>query len=259
MRQKVDKQQVRARFEHGMATYEQHAVVQRRMAEELAEELRPLIRCERPIDAMELGCGTGLLTRRLFDACPIRRLTAIDLASRSETHLRRLEQRYRDVRIEFTAADIETSDFPNDLDLIASNAAFQWVEDAERLYRRCADALAPGGILAFTTFGPEHFQETVALQGPTLHYARLDRHAALLDARFEILSASDNRVVMHFDSPRHVLRHIKATGVRGAKKNTWTPSDLARFDAAYRERFSDADGRVTLTYAPIRIIARRRG
>ena len=88
-------------------------------------------------------------------------------------------------------------------------------------------------------------------------------------------------IVERYPTPRAVLAQLRATGVNGLPANAHsddktncdasddaasapypartlrTRAGLAAWEAAYRERFSDADGRVTLTWTPVRFLARR--
>jgi trans-aconitate 2-methyltransferase len=59
-------------------------------------------------------------------------------------------------RFEFTRADIAAWSPQRPLDVIVSNAAFQWVGDHPALLNRLAQSLAPGGTLAVQM--PYHFQ-----------------------------------------------------------------------------------------------------
>ena len=74
----------------------------------------------------DLGCGTGELTRLLADRWPDAQLWAID---RSNKMLERT--RHPDPRpgLVFIEADLRRWQAPEPLDLIFSNAVFQWVPD----------------------------------------------------------------------------------------------------------------------------------
>jgi trans-aconitate 2-methyltransferase len=95
---------------------------------------------------VDLGCGTGRLTRALHERLAARETIGIDRSPKM------LEQQDRGLlpNLHFEVGTIE--DFPAALgtfDLIFSNAAFHWVDDHETLLARLARALAPGGQLAF--------------------------------------------------------------------------------------------------------------
>jgi trans-aconitate 2-methyltransferase len=97
--------------------------------------------------AVDLGCGTGKLTRVLHSRLRAGETIGIDKSARMlESQL----SGERPAGLRFEVGTIES--FPGDLgtfDLIFSNAAFHWVPDHETLLGRLAGALRPGGQLAF--------------------------------------------------------------------------------------------------------------
>jgi len=96
---------------------------------------------------VDLGCGTGTLTRALHERLQARETLGLDRSARMLDGARRDDAA---PGLRFDVATIEA--FPGDhgsFDLIFSNAAFHWVEDHEALLARLRDALAPSGQLAF--------------------------------------------------------------------------------------------------------------
>ena len=95
---------------------------------------------------VDLGCGTGALTTLLHARLQARETVGIDRSPRM------LEQAMRGDRpagLRFEAGTIEAFAAHAEYDVIASNAAFQWVDDHAALIPRLFAALAPGGQLAF--------------------------------------------------------------------------------------------------------------
>src|SRR2546428_1493726 len=95
---------------------------------------------------VDLGCGTGKLTRELHAQLQPRETIGID---RSPRMLDKAGETERSAGLRFQIGDIES--FPDGIsgyDLIFSNAALHWVEDHEALFARLAAALAPNGQLA---------------------------------------------------------------------------------------------------------------
>ena len=109
-------------------------------------DLLSLIRPAAAMRVVDLGCGTGHLTRRLHQELTAAETIGID---RSE---RMLDVARRDPLppgLRFEAATIESFDGRDEYDLIFSNAAFHWVEDHDALIARLFRALKPGGQLVF--------------------------------------------------------------------------------------------------------------
>ena len=92
--------------------------------------------------ALDLGCGTGELTVDLH-----RRLgTETTLGIDSSTGM--LDNAPSVEGVRFELADLTTYAAAAPVDVIASNAAMQWVPDHEPLLARLTSMLAPGGQLA---------------------------------------------------------------------------------------------------------------
>jgi trans-aconitate 2-methyltransferase len=117
-------------------------------------DLLAQVRCERPAFIVDLGCGTGHLTRTLAERWPTARVLGVD---NSASMLEQARPLTLPGRLEFVQADIADWSCAQPIDLLVSNAALHWVGDHERLIPRLAALLAPGGTLAVQM--PNRFQE----------------------------------------------------------------------------------------------------
>jgi trans-aconitate 2-methyltransferase len=118
-----------------------------RFKEERAQpfhDLVALIKRKPDLRILDLGCGTGALTRDLHDSLAARETLGID----SSTEMLRKSDGLETSALHFERRDIET--FAPDLpfDLVFSNAALHWVPDHPALFGRLRAFLAPGGQLA---------------------------------------------------------------------------------------------------------------
>lgn len=250
----IDKQLVQTRFARSVATYHEAAEIQREMAETLLDQLALATGGERRFDRiLEAGCGSGMLTDLVESRLEYQKLYLIDLVPEWERFHRGRRA------AEFRAADIETMPLPEALSLVIANAVFQWVEDLAALLIRFHAALETGGILAFTTFGPENLREIAALTGSGLSYRALSGLHELLAPGFDILACHEELITLEFSTVREILRHLKATGVTASGgRSRWTRSTLAAFEADYSARFRSGNRMLPLTYHPITLIARKR-
>jgi malonyl-CoA O-methyltransferase len=163
----IDKALVRKHFDRHAHEYDGYASVQDDMAGKLMDILgdKRLTNVQR---ILEIGSGTGMLTRRLCSSYPQANLTVVDLSS---SMLERLRHNLGDSadRTNFILGDIEDpviseklSDCANregKFDLIVSSAAFQWLNDPRAVISSNLPLLDYEGLYAFATFGPQTFYE----------------------------------------------------------------------------------------------------
>ena len=235
----IDKNLVHKRFAKNLENYNENAKIQKRMA----ERLLAFVRNHSPKKILEIGCGTGFLTKLISENIEFEKFIAIDIVEECETYIKNI-----DARIIFTSADIEEfiKNNAEKFDLIISNASLQWVNDFEGVVNTLKDLLNTNGELVFSTFGNENFREIYHIVGATLNYYSLNE----LSKMFPKALIEPEIHIMAFDSPKDVLRHLQLTGVNGVESTAWTKKDLIKFENGYKNLCSS---RPTLTYNPIYI------
>ena len=133
----TDKQLLKSRFSARLRDYDSLAVVQDAICGQLAEMAGR--NCTRPVDsALEIGSGTGFLTRRMLDLFPRALWTINDLVEQSAGFLEPYATGH-DVR--YLWGDAETIALPDRLDLIASASAVQWFDDRPCFARKAGNLL----------------------------------------------------------------------------------------------------------------------
>lgn len=118
-----------------------------RFRDERAQPYFDLLALVRPTSGMrvvDLGCGTGELTRQLHQRLQAAETVGID----SSPAMLAQSAQYAGDGLRFEPGDIQTFRVEQSVDLIFSNAAIQWVPDHPALLARLTTALAPRGQLA---------------------------------------------------------------------------------------------------------------
>jgi len=105
-------------------------------------DLLALVEKRPNLKVVDLGCGTGELTRQLVEALPNSDVTGID----SSAQMLEKAATFADSGLRFEQGD--QARLTGEWDLIFSNAALQWSENHAELIPRLYGRLAPGGQIA---------------------------------------------------------------------------------------------------------------
>jgi malonyl-CoA O-methyltransferase len=238
----IDGARVRRSFGRAARSYDAAAVLQSRVRAELLERLE-VVRLE-PAVVLDLGAGTGhgsLALRRRYRGSQV---VALDLApgmlqeaGRRQTLLRR----FRRVCADAAALPIGAAR----VDLVFSNLMLQWCNDPDIVFRECRRVLKPGGLVTFTTFGPDTLVElrrawAAADDGHTHVNRFIDMHDlgdALVRSGLAEPVLDVERYTLTYATVRDLMRDLKAIGAHNA--NAGRPRGLTgkrafeRMTAAY--------------------------
>lgn len=229
------------RFLKSLDTYNDNAKIQKKMAEKLLSYLDTA----RYDDILEIGCGTGLLTKLAVNRLEYNSYTANDILAECEGLIKNIEP-----GINFYFSNIEESinSLDKTYDLIISNASFQWFKNIEEFLPKLISKLKPNGTLLFSTFGPENFRELNYILGISLPYLSKREYETLLKEYSPVIDEEIH--VLAFKTPTDVLRHLKLTGVNSLENKSWTKHDMFKFEDDYNNYCPTAP---ILTYNPMYI------
>lgn len=235
----MNKNLIHDRFAKNLKNYEENAKIQKRMAERLFS----FVSNKKPNKILELGCGTGFLTKIASKNLDFEIYKAIDIVENCKDYINKIN-----TNIEFINIDIEEFLKTNTetFDLIISNASLQWLDNFEETIKRLQAQLNPNGELIFSTFGKENFREIYHIVGTTLNYFSPQEIQKMFPNSF----VETEIHIMAFETPIDVLKHLQLTGVNGIESRTWTKKDLISFENAYKNL---CNKRAMLTYNPIYI------
>lgn len=148
----IDKNKMKKRFSRNAKNYDKYANVQKYMADELIN----LLKNRSFKNILEIGSGTGYLTKKLLIQYPEANIEAIDIAS-GMIQISKINVKSGNVN--FKCCDFEEYDDFGNYDLIISNATFQWFNYYNNSMKKIKELLKSDGVFCFSTFGSDTFRE----------------------------------------------------------------------------------------------------
>ncbi len=208
---KIDKRQARRAFSRAADRYDDVAVLQREIGHRMLERLQWIRLAPKRI--LDLGAGTGLAAAALAERYQEADVITLDFA----LPMLQLAQHHGPSRI---CGDLEHPPLADDtIDLIYSNLALQWSNELEHTFSELRRILRPGGLLMFSTFGPDTLQELRAAWGSvdgSSHVSSfLDMHIIgdmLLQAGFAESVMDVDRMTLTYGRVEELMRDLKVLG-----------------------------------------------
>lgn len=221
----VDKRLVRASFDKAAAGYDAAAVLQHEVCRRMLARLE-LVKIE-PAAILDAGCGTGNATAPLQERFPRAALWSLDIAFAMLEHARSRAtwwQRLRNPARHPVCGDIERLPLRTGaFGLVWSNLALQWVNDPPHAFAELKRVLAPGGLLMFSTFGPDTLKELRMAYADTDRYTHVNRFIDMHDIGDMLVHAGLANPVMDmeyitltYESVRALMHDLKAIGAHNA-------------------------------------------
>ena len=255
---RLDRRQVRRSFERAAATYDQAAVVQRQMADELLERLQ-IIKIE-PRRILDAGCGTGYARPGLMRRFPRAEYLGNDIAP---AMLRRARPTgpfsWRERRrSRWFCGDVEGLPLKDgSVDLVFCNAVLQWCQP-EAAFAEMRRVLAPRGVLMFSTFGPDTLRELRQVWAEVDTHVHvhefIDMHVLgdiLVETGFELPVVDVSYLTVTHRTLLSCLKDLRAIGASNAAQDRarglMPRSRLRALDRTYEAR-RNREGRIETTY-----------
>ena len=241
------------RFSAAAETYDRHARPQLALAQSVISMLPEMY----PEQILEIGSGTGLLTKLLVQRFPDVPIDAIDAAEKMVAHGRAKFAKYPQVN--WVVGDAQTWWGGDRYPLIASSSALHWVTDLRAACANIAESLEPGGTFALGMMLKGTLKElhnlrreiapekTPAITLPTYEETK----ACLLAAGFHVERRMHSEEEIIYDDAAAFLQAIHEQGVTGGKVSAGNAplnrTELSRLIADYQGSYA-SDGGVYATY-----------
>ena len=256
----LDKRQLRRSFERAASTYDRAAVLQREVCERALERL-DLMKIT-PAVILDAGSGTGFAAPALARRYPGATLVEFDIAPAMLQTARARAPRWKKwlgrQRELFVCGDNEQLPIrAGTVGLFWSNLAFQWANDLPRVFSECQRVLKPGGLLNFTTFGPDTLKElryAFAGNAGGVHVNRFyDMHDVgdmLVQAGFADPVMDMEQVTLTYADVETLMRELKAIGAHNVATGRNRGLTGRRALDNLRRRYEELrrDGRLPATF-----------
>jgi malonyl-CoA O-methyltransferase len=212
---RFDRPAIAAAFDRASGAYDAAALLQREVRAELLGRL-DYFRLA-PTVVLDRGAGTGAATAeraRRFRGARASRWTSRGMRARRSSGRGGASPRLRR-RARAAAAQQQRRPL--------SSLMLQWSDRPDSVFAECARVLKPGGLLLFSTFGPDTLEElraawaTVDLTPRVSVFPGMpELSAALQHARLAEPVLDAERLVRHYPEVRALLQELKAIGARNA-------------------------------------------
>lgn len=217
---RLDPARVRASFDAAAGQYDAVAVVQAEIRRRLLERLE-LFRIK-PRRILDAGCGTGYGSRALLEHYRGATVVALDLAPgmlRAARQRRPWLRRLDPVCGDATSLPLAGSS----VDFVFSNLMLQWCNEPDRVFSEFRRVLRPGGLVLFSTFGPDTLRELRAAWRAADGHTHVSRFIDMHDLGDALLRAGLGEPVMDMEhltltyrDVRDLMRDLKTMGARNA-------------------------------------------
>jgi len=251
----LDKRKARRSFSRAAPDYDDAAVLQHEIGRRMLERLE-YIRLE-PRVILDIGCGTGVATAGLMKRYRGARVVALDFALPMLERTRKRGRLMRRPRC--LCADLDYLPLADQsVDLVFANASLQWSTRPAQAFADIARVLRPGGLMMFSSFGPDTLQELraawAAVDGAEHVHGFIDMHDygdMLMAAGLTDPVMDAERITLTYSDAMQLMRELKVIGAANASMQRGSGlvgrRRIAAVCAAY-EQFRSSDGRLPVSY-----------
>lgn len=204
-------------FGNSASVYHQEAAIQKKVANGLISSLRPWKDIIPPGPALEVGCGTGFLTKLMIDEFPAKEFVITDASAQmlnfTKERIGEASNRFYEV------LDVDHIDESEErYSIIVCNFAAQWFSDTAIGLEKLSKMLLPGGLLLTAFPGNQSFKEwyecCLELGLPYTANTLPDVEEIVIKLSLGPLQIDyyENDLYQEFESSMEFFKHLKRIG-----------------------------------------------
>jgi malonyl-CoA O-methyltransferase len=241
MEQFLDRSRIRKAFDKAADSYDEAAVLQKEVCRRLIEKLDVVTLTPKWI--LDAGSGTGEAVKPLQKRFKKAEVVLLDISERMLEKAVKQGALFR--KPHAVCGDIESLPFADQsFELVFSNLAMQWCNDVGVVLAEFKRVLKPGGLLVFTTFGPDTLKELRASWkkvDDAVHVnAFLDMHDigdGLLQSSYAEPVMEAELITVNYKEVGSLMQDLRDIGANvtanGHRQGLLTRNMLARLEDAY--------------------------
>ncbi len=243
----IDRQAMRAAFEKAAPFYDAAAILQQEVANRLVERMD--LMSMKPVSILDAGSGTGFVSQLIAERFPKAKITALDLAfnmlkqaKNKHTFKQRWNKQFR-----YVHAEVENLPFADaSVELVISGLTMQWCQDLPKVFAEFKRVLTPGGLLLFSSFGPDTLKELRQSWAEADELAHVNAFADMHDVGDALMQSGFADPVMDmemltvtYEDVKTVMSDLKQIGahnvMQGRSHNMTGKNKLQKMIQAYEQ------------------------
>lgn len=254
------KSQIATSFGNAVSHYDQHAQVQQEVAQRLIASLQPWrdIIPNGPI--IELGCGTGFVTKGLAHLYPDQEVQVTDLSEQMVNHCRQKFSDHDNLVFKVQDAEKLPHDEPH-YAMTVSGFAAQWFKDPAQTLSRWLEATKPGGLLLVSFPGNECFPEwrkhcqELGLPFTANELPDVEEMVVKMSVGPAQVDYYEDTITQTYDSARDFFRELKDLGAATQREGrSLTPKELSLLIKHWDK---SSDGKIRVSYHVVFLAVKR--
>jgi len=242
-------QKIRRAFSDAAMQYDVLTSLHKEIGRELIKGIMAREQCDTILD---LGMGTGKMTKKLSFYFPESHIVGLDCASGMIEYAKSQYQDFNIVQADAREMPLKSNSF----DIIYSNLACQWISDLKTAFEHCFRVLADDGVFAMTVFGYHTFdelfkafahtfnEEITAEELPVGRLISIEELKRIMDGiEFKNVEFQSEKIKVRFEDMVSIIRWIKEIGANSLQRDIYIGKEyMDRANQYYNQTFSDRFG-----------------